>query len=660
MARKENKEKLRAADIPGRADRRSLGLPADRRLIIVAGAIAAVCLAIYFRTLFADFINLDDDLYVYDNPFVLGGLGIKGISWALTAFQASNWHPLTWISHQLDVSLFGASAGGHHATSVLLHTINSLLLFSLMRWLTGAFWKSALVAAIFAVHPAHVESVAWVAERKDVLSTFFWLLTTIAYVRWAGNTANKKLYIAAVILFAAGLAAKPMLVTLPFTLLLLDIWPLRRIERFSPSMIWPAVREKLPFFALAAASSVITIVAQGSSGAIQSTATVPLIDRFENAVAAYAKYVLMMFYPADLGIWYPFDQNLSWTVVGVSALFLAAVTVGCVTQFRERRYLLVGWLWFVGTLVPVIGILQVGRQSMADRYTYVPYIGLSLALVWLFADIVERFAVNKRIVAGVAGAVLLVFAAAAFRQVSYWQNSETIYVHTLSITPSNYLVKNNYCNYLEKKNRYDEAVSQCTSAIADDSSLPDAYNTLGTVKLKQNKLGEAKASFEKAVEIKPDNVLALANLAVVLGEQGDLDAAGDNLRRAIEADTGGFFTASRRQETFFGLGAAAMKQKRYDKSVEFFQKVLDAVPGNVDAQRNLASSLHMQGRSAEGIKLLTETIKKNPNSAESYNTLGLIYAERGQKQEAIVQFQKALQINPSFAPAQANLRKAME
>ncbi len=663
MARKKqsNKRQAGADDVP--AATVTNGTVQDRRHIAAAAVILSLCLAVYFRTMFADFINFDDDAYVYENPNVLGGLSLKGIYWALTAVYSSNWHPLTWISHQLDVSLFGPNAAGHHAVNVLLHSANSVILFLFLRQLTGAFWRSAVVAAVFAVHPVHVESVAWISERKDVLSTLFWLLSSTFYVRWvkeASGSTGRRYYLLALGLFAAGLASKPMVVTLPFVFLLLDLWPLGRAGSISPSVIWKLVREKLPFFALSGASAVITVVAQGSSGAIQSTNVIPFNDRLANAIVSYVKYVAVMFYPTGLGVWYPFESGLGLPMVAGSVILLVAITAATLYQFRSRPYLFTGWFWFVGTLVPVIGILQVGRQSMADRYTYIPHIGLSIALVWLGSELLAKARIDRRIPAAAIGIIILLLTVVAFNQASYWQNSETIYRRTLSIAPKNYLIKNNYCNYLERKNRLDEAAAQCEAAIADDGSIPDAYNNLGTVRMKQNRFEDARTAFLGAVERKPDYVFALANLANVSANLGDIDAAAAALDKAVQSDTGGFFDNARIQEVYFNLGAAAMKQKRYDRSAEFFRKVIDAVPTNVDAHRNLGLSLHMQGRSAEGIRELEETLRKYPNSAESYNTLGLIYADRGQKQEAGANFQKALSINPNFVQAQANLRKLTE
>jgi Tfp pilus assembly protein PilF len=665
-------------------------LPNNKTKYFVFAALAVLCLVIYAQSFGFDFINLDDDLYVYENPFVWKGFNPANLSWALTAFHASNWHPLTWISHQLDASFFGMNAGAHHAVNVIFHIANSILLFTVVKKLTGGVWRSAAVAALFAVHPAHVESVAWIAERKDVLSTLFWLLTMWAYLRFvkqeekrrkeeketnaetSGNYGESEKissspllifsssYLLIVFLFALGLMAKPMLVTLPFTLVLLDYWALERFERWNFKNLLPLVVEKIPLFALSAISAALTILAQKAGGAIQSVETISLSDRIINAVVAYAEYFVMLFYPVNLGVWYPFDNNFSTPMVIASIVFLIVVTAICLWQIRERKYLFVGWFWFLGTLVPVIGILQVGRQALADRYTYVPYIGLSIAVVWLLSEVFERLKLNKTAIVAVCAACILALTAIAFRQTSFWKTSETLYARALSVTGKNYLVKNNLCDYLDKKNRLDEAAAQCQSAISDNPELPDAYNTLGAIQLKQNKFDAARANFEKAVALKPDFVFGYANLSLVAMNQNDFDAAGENLKKAIEIDRGGFFDSQKQLEAYSGLAFAAFRQKRYDKAAEFFRKSLEIAPANAEFSRNLGMSLHKQGKSAEGIKILEETIRKNPNLPEVYNTLGLIYVEQYRREEAIAQFQKALQVNPNFTPAQSNLKKALE
>ena len=353
--------------------------------LIVITVLSVLVIFIYAQTVGFGFINFDDNQYVYENPFVASGLHWATIKWAFTEFHSANWHPLTWISHQLDATLFGLNAGGHHATNVIFHLINSILAFVVFNKYTNCFWKSAVVAALFAVHPMHVESVAWISERKDVLSTMFWFLTMWTYFGYVKNDKSRNCYLLTLLLFILGLMSKPMLVTLPFVLLLMDYGFLERLK--SRHDLKSLVIEKIPFFALSAISSYITILAQKSEGAIQSLEFLPFQTRLLNAVVSYAKYIVSFFYPVKLSVWYPYDENFAvWQIAG-SMVLLLAITAFCIWQIRQRKYLLTGWLWFLGTLIPVIGLVQVGSQPIADRYTYIPYFGLFIMLVWGINDL---------------------------------------------------------------------------------------------------------------------------------------------------------------------------------------------------------------------------------------------------------------------------------
>ncbi len=563
------------------------------------------------------------------------------------------------MSHQLDSSLFGLNAGAHHFINVLFHTANSILLFVVTRKLTGCFWKSAFVAAIFAVHPVHVESVVWVAERKDVLSTLFWLLTTYFYIRFARNTKETNIYWISLVLFACGLMAKPMLITLPFTLILLDYWALERFEKWNFESLVPLIKEKLPFFALSLISAIITVFAQSGS-AIQTMEKIPLSDRLLNALVSYTTYVGMLFYPVNLGAWYPYKSSFSTLQIVGSATLVLGISALTIWQMNKRKYLFVGWFWFLGTLVPVIGILQVGRQSLADRYTYVPYIGLTIALVWLIAELFWRINLNKTVVAVMCGICILALTALAYRQTSFWQNTETLSKHTLTVTRDNYFIEHNYCNFLENRNRLEEAFVQCTAAIEHDPTLVEGYNTLGSIQLKQNKLTEAEQNFHKSIELKPDYVIAYANLAVANIREGNFEEAGKFLDRGIENDKYGFFDQKRKFDAFSSVGVEALKKKNYSVAEEFLRKALDIDPNNIDLQRNLAMVLNAQNKTDEAIKVLQKTIQQNPDLPESYNTLGLIYVGKNRKQEAISLFQKALQIDPNFTPARNNLARVSQ
>lgn len=627
---------------------------------VVFAVLAVLCLIIYGQTLGFDFINIDDNQYVYENSFVSTGVNAANIIWAFTAFHSSNWHPLTWISHQLDSSLFGLNAGYHHLINVGFHIANSILLFALIRKLTDSFWKAAVVAAIFAVHPAHVESVAWVAERKDVLSTLFWLLTTIFYIRFARNLSDSRAYWISLLLFALGLMAKPMLVTLPFVLVLLDYWPLKRFEKWNVSSLVPIFKEKLPFFALSAISAIVTILAQGSSGAIQTIERIPFFERLINAIVSYAKYVIMLFYPVNLGVWYPYQNNFTVLQIAAAAILVIGVSAISVWQLKERKYLFVGWFWFLGTLVPVIGILQVGRQSLADRYTYVPYIGLLIAFVWLAAELFEKLQLNKAVTASICALCISILTGLAFIQVTYWKNTETISRHTLSVTENNYFIEHNFCNYLEGKNRLDEAVVLCKAAIEHDPMLAEGYNTLGTIQLKQNRVAEAAANFRKSIDLQPAYVMAYANLAIAEIREGNFEQAGTVLNQGIENDKYEFFDTKRKLDAYSTLAVEALKNKKYPVAEEFLRKSLDITPNDVDVQRNLAIALYSQNKTAEAVTILNGAIQQNPKMPELYNSLGLIYAGQNRNQEAAVLFQKALQIDPGFQPAKNNLAKLMQ
>ena len=444
---------------------------------LIATGLAITTFGIYLQVIGHHFIIMDDLSYIEENPMVNRGVTLGGLAWAFTTFHDGNWHPLTWIAHMIDGQFFGIFAGGHLLVNALIHVANTLLVFWLLLGTTRARWPSALVAALFALHPLHVESVAWAAERKDTLSTFFGLLSLIAYVRYAEAPSIRR-YAWVAITLALGLLAKPMLVTWPFVMLLLDYWPLGRFasmvgtsrcdvprklgQRGVPTFAsqWSVVRslvvEKIPLFALVAASAVITSVAQSHAGAVRTFTEVSVTLRLSNALVAYAKYLLLTFWPNDLAVFYPFPAAgiPAWQIIG-AALLLIGITAFCLFQWKIRPYLIVGWLWFLGTLVPVIGLIQVGGQAMADRYFYIPSIGLFVALVFGLADIAKRRRVAPWLSAAIAGVVLLVLATLTNAQIQRWSNSFTLFEHTLAVTPPNLAIENilGYCPAEERPAR---------------------------------------------------------------------------------------------------------------------------------------------------------------------------------------------------------------
>jgi Tfp pilus assembly protein PilF len=634
----------------------------NAELFVFVGLTLA-CLAIYGQTAGFGFINLDDNLYVYENAHVLSGLNADSIKWAFTEFHAANWHPLTWISHMADVSLFGVNAGAHHATNIVFHILNSLLTFAVFRRLTGDFWKSAVVAALFAVHPAHVESVAWVSERKDMLSTMFWLITMFAYVKYAETKEEKErkpgnaaiFYVLTLVFFAFGLMSKPMLVTLPFVLLLCDYWALERLKTLKD--IPRLVLEKTPFFVLSAASSFITIIAQKSEGAVQTLDQLPLEMRLTNAITAYAQYVVMLFYPANLAVWYPYKKDVPmWQTAGAVILILL-ITAFCLQQMKRRKYLLMGWLWFLGTLVPVIGIVQVGAQSMADRYTYVPYIGLFVMLAWGADEIFERFGWQKALVP-IFAAAILVFGFLSFKQASLWRNNETLYRHTLAVTERNFLISHNLCNNLLLQERLEEAAELCRAAIEYNPVYTSAHNTFGVINVKLQRYEEAIENFKKAMSLTPNNPLIYTNIAVPLAHLGRTDEAYEYLQKASRFRNSKDVNPEVVATAYNNLAEAFMKQKQPGKAARALEKVLEILPSRADIRGNYAFALFIDNRLEEAQKQIEETLRQVPNQPEPYNTYGLILLALNKRDEAVKQFEKALELNPDYAAAKENLQKA--
>jgi protein O-mannosyl-transferase len=533
-----------------------------RNELFITFGLVAVTLTVYAQVMSHQFIILDDNRYIRENPIVNQGLTLTGIAWAFTTFHAANWHPLTWLSHMLDSQIFGLNAGGHLLVNALIHASNTVLLFLFLRRVTGAKWRSAIVAALFALHPLHVESVAWAAERKDTLSTFFGLLSLVAYARYV-ETPSWKRYALVAVALALGLMAKPMLVTWPFVLLLLDYWPLHRFqwkpatgtERLIKALV-PLVREKLPLFCLVAASMIITFIAQSHGGAVRTLVDVPISLRLSNAIVSYAKYLFLTVWPSGLAVYYPFSRTgvPAWQFL-CAIVLLTVITTFAFRQATERPYLLGGWLWFVGTLVPVIGLLQVGGAAMADRYHYVPSIGLFVAFVFGLSDLARAFRIDRVAMGALTVVALLILACLTAVQIGRWRNSATLFEYTLSLTPDNRMIENNLGTILGESGRYDGAA----------------------------------AHFAKALRIKPD----------------------------------------------------------------FLEVISDA-----DIRGNLGMLLARQGKAAEAVEQLNETLRLNPNSAEAHNNLGVVLLRSGRAEESVPHFSAAIRLKPELAVARDNLKRA--
>jgi tetratricopeptide (TPR) repeat protein len=578
---------------------------------VICLLLAAVTLAVFWQVGSNDFINFDDPGYVYENPHVVTGLTLENVRWAFTSADMGNWHPLAWLSHMTDCQIFGLNPRGHHFSSLILHTLNTLLLFLLLCRLTGLPGRSAFAAALFALHPLHVESVAWVAERKDVLSTFFWMLTLLAYARYVERPAWRR-YSLVLVCFLLGLMAKPMLVTLPFVLLLLDYWPLGRMQSGRSGRddapqenqtegasgrnrsLLSLTLEKAPFFALAAISSVITLYVQQKGGAVSSLESVPLQLRAANALLAWTGYIGKMAWPVDLSFLYPFDRSMPvWGAVP-AGMFLLSVSLLAAWKSKKYPYLLVGWLWYLGTLVPVIGLVQIGLQSMADRYTYVPLIGLFIMIAWGVPDLLGRWRQSRIVLTAAAVVILSALATVTRLRLGDWKNSITLFTQAISISGNNFMAQNNLGVALAAQGRIEEAVSHFSAATAINPDYADPYYNLGNQLSNSNRIEEAVRFYRKAVQLRPANAQYLNNLGVALAQTGKREEA-----------LGAFFEAVRRKPDYadahYNLGIALLEQGRIEEAASHFSEVVRIQPGHADARQKLeyASSLLRGGNPAD-------------------------------------------------------------
>ena len=602
----------------------------------------------------SEFVAFDDDDYITKNPIVLQGLTWEGVRWAFTATHAHNWHPLTWLSHMMDASLLGSYAPGHHAVNLLFHAINTLLLFLILVRMTGAPWRSAFAAALFGLHPLHVESVAWAAERKDVLSAMFWMLAIGSYALYA-ERKERRFYGLSLALFALGLLAKPMLVTLPFVLLLLDHWPLQRLTKAEktattelphqqeakakkgrkvrsaathrppvPSAAVPAetwrglILEKIPFLALTAAASIVTLYAQ--QGVVKSLEKYPFAARLGNAVVSYAEYLVKTVWPVDLSIFYPHPVGslAAWKILLAAAAILA-VTAAALHVWRRFPYLAVGWFWYLGTLVPVIGIVQVGLQSMADRYTYIPLIGIFIIAAWGVSDLLARFRHRRETLAGAAAIVLIVLAVLTFRQTGVWRNSLTLFRHAVEVTENNDWAQYNY----------------------------------GLALLEKDDTEAALDHFREALRIRPGEAKSLNNIGLILARRGDLDGAVRNFEAALTSDPG--FVDARTN-----LALALSNRGQPEEAARQLEESLRIQPTHAEANRLLGVLLARAGNTDRAIVHLRNAVSADPSSARVRNSLGIVLAQKGMLDEAITHFRAALALDPSLDQARRNLETALQ
>jgi protein O-mannosyl-transferase len=618
------------------------GVPGGLRVVVLLVCVALIALTwfVFGQTLGHDFVSYDDHVYIQDNPIVRNGLSAEGLIWAFTHSHASNWHPLTTLSHMIDCQLFGLNPRGHHFTNVLLHTIAVLLLFLVLRQMTGAFWQSAFVAALFAIHPLHVESVAWVAERKDVLSGVFFMLTLGAYERYARcHTFGRYLFV--MLVFALGLMSKPMLVTVPLVLLLLDYWPLRRFANKS-SVASRLVFEKVPLLALSAASCAATILAQKT--AVSSLEELPFSFRISNAVITYVAYVWQMLWPTKLAVFYPhpYDRLPLWEIL-LAAGLLVIITVIVFALRRKQPYFVTGWFWYLIMLVPVIGVIQVGVQARADRYTYLPHIGLYVALTWALTDLTASWRRHREILGFATSALIALLSWCAWRQTGYWKNSETLWTHTLAVTSDNSVAHNNLGLLRMQEGRADDAIAHYHEALkiryerAETRNNPAnalIYNNLGNAMLRKGLPDDAIPYYNRALAIRPDYADGHYNLGFALLKKGEVNEAIAHWQKAlaIKPNDGDVHTS---------LGNAFLRKGLVREAIAHYEQALEIAPQDALARNNLAWILatSSDGSVRDGTKaveLAQQAVQISSNGDPNFlRTLAAARAEVGQFAEAV-------------------------
>ena len=665
----------------------------------------ALVVWVFLPSLQNDFVNYDDPLYVYQNAHVRGGVTWANIAWAFANVDAGFWHPLTWLSHMLDCQLFGLRPAGHHLTSLLLHAANTLLLFVIFRRTTGATWRSAFVAALFGLHPLHVESVAWVSDRKDILCTLFWLLAMLMYVRYVQrrgicgprskedprktgfHVPSSIFYLLSLFFFTCGLMSKATVLTLPLVLLLFDWWPL---GRFQPATLNPRpstlLFEKLPFFAAALVSGLVSIYGQRAFGALSTVSQFPLAGRVANAILSYARYLEQTLWPAGLAAFYPYPKSFSGWSVGGSALLLLTISALVLWAGRRRPYLAVGWLWYVLTLLPSIGLVQIGDHSRADRYTYVALIGIFMLVAWSACDLTRRCRLQTACLWLAATLVIGLCAALTRCQLVYWKDGETLLRRAIAVTGTNLMAENNLGALLLGQGRTNEAIAHLQTALRLAPNFAEAHcnlgvalgatghpdealdhlnealrlapgnahphYSLGALLLKQGQVDAAATQFQAALKLDPHYAEAHRDLGVALGRQGRLEEAIGHLQQALRLVPGD-------AETRCSLGVTLGKQGRLEEAIGQFREALKVKPDCAEAHCGLGTALSRKMLLGEAVGHLKEALRLNPDYAEAHCNLGVSLGKQGRLDDAITHFEKAIRLNPDYADAQNNLRTAL-
>jgi tetratricopeptide (TPR) repeat protein len=629
------------------------------RIALICLFLATATLAVYWQVKNHAFVDFDDPAYVTENKYVHDGVNLRSVNWAFNfSFKEGKyWHPLTWISHMLDCQLFGLRPGMHHLTNLVLHMANAILLFLVFHTMTGSVWRCAFVAAVFALHPLNVDSVAWVAERKNVLSTFFWMLTLLAYTHYIKQPGLYR-YGLVLLLFILGLMAKPMLVTLPFVLLLLDYWPLGRLQfsqlKGERALAFRLVLEKVPLLVLSLVTIYLSALSLKHGDVLISTAEVPMNLRTANALVSYVIYIGKMIWPQNLAIFYPYPTQMLplWQIMG-SGLFLICVTVLMLWSLRRRPYLGVGWLWYLGMLFPFTGLMQGGLwPAMADRWTYVPLIGLFILIAWGGPELLAKLRFRRIGLAMLALALLSILMKTTWLQVRYWSDSMTLFEHALNVTTGNYVAHNNLAICLAAQGKTSEAMSHYLEALNIKSDCVLAHNNLGALLAEHGRTTEAITHYSEALRIKPDYVEALNNLGLALTRQGRMVEAIRHYSNALRK-------RSDSELTHNNMGLALDKLGRTSEAINHYSEALRIKPDYKEALNNLGLAKARQGKREEAVNHYAEVLRIDPDYAEAHNNMGNALVALGKVDGAIDQYTEALRINPAYVKALNNLGLAL-
>jgi Tfp pilus assembly protein PilF len=599
---------------------------------------------VYSQVRHFDFVNFDDPEYISGNNHVRAGLTWAGLKWAFTSTAAANWFPLTWISNMAAYRLFGLDSGWHHLINVLFHALASLLLLAALRRMTGALWPSAFVAFIFALHPLHVESVAWVAERKDVLCAFFWCLTLWCYARYVSRPSAVR-YAFVMLAFCGGLMSKSMIVTLPMVLLLLDFWPLRRPWR--RALLW----EKAPLLALAGGVSVLTLISQQQGHAVRSLTSLPIGLRVANAAWTYVAYMGRMFWPAKLAVYYPYSHHLPASQLLLAGVVLVSITILAVRWFHPYPYIATGWLWYLGTLVPVIGLVQVGGQSSADRYTYLPTIGLTIILAWGAVDLLGRYPHQRKAVAAAAVAAVCTCLVLTAIQASYWANSGLLFQHAVDVTTGNYIAANNLADYYLTQMRTEEARAPVLEALRLNPYYPEAHVNLATILRRTGRMDESEREYREAIQLQPINAGAHAGYGALLLQENRAGEAAGEFARVVELQP-------EDAEGRYNLGRVLAAVGRFEQGVAQLTEAIRLRPDYADAHHSLAVALAGRGRLNEAVAEFQAEARLKPDDAGVHSNLGMLLAGIGRLDEAIAEYTVALRIQPNSEAARRGLEAA--